>query len=224
MRVLVVEDDDLVREMAVAALRDAGFEVTQAGLRDAPRDDALPVAVRLPDLFDGTQDSGPQPGADPAAGPLQATSPLQLEASDPLRVLVVENNEPLREPIAEGLRQAGFEVVEACDGEEAMSHCDRPFDVLFTDIDLPGGMDGWTIAERWRETDPAIGVIYTSGFCLEQGRQVGGSRCIPKPYRPGHIVAAVVELANERSSRQTSVERNGAQIPASGAHMIVSQQ
>jgi DNA-binding response OmpR family regulator len=218
MRVLVVEDDDLVREMAVAALRDAGFEVTQAGSRDAPRDDALPVEVRLPDLFDGTQDSGPQPGAD------LATGPLQLEASDPLRVLVVENNEPLREPITEGLRQAGFEVVEACDGEEAMSHGDRPFDVLFTDIDLPGGMDGWTIAERWRETDPGIGVIYTSGFCLEQGRQVGGSRCIPKPYRPGHIVAAVVELANERSSRRTSVERNGAQVPASGAYAIVSQQ
>lgn len=218
MRVLVVEDDDLVREMAVAALRDAGFEVTQAASREAPRDDALPVEVRLPDLFDGTQDPDPRPGADPAAGP------LQLEAPDPLRVLVVENNEPVREPITEGLRQAGFEVVEACDGEEAMSHCDRPFDVLFTDIDLPGGIDGWTIAERWRERDPAIGVIYTSGFCLEQGRQVGGSRCIPKPYRPGHIVAAVVELANERSSRRTPVERNGARLAASAAHAIVSQQ
>jgi CheY-like chemotaxis protein len=214
MRVLVVEDDDLVREMAVAALRDAGFEVTQAASREAPADDALPVAVRLPDLFDGSQDFGPQLRADPAAGH------LQLEASDPLRVLVVENNEPLREPITEGLRQAGFEVVEACDGDEAMSHCDGRFDVLFTDIDLPGGMDGWTIAERWRETDPAICVIYTSGFCLEQGRQVSGSRCIPKPYRPGHIVAAVVELANERSSRHTSWERNGAHA---AAHPLLPQ-
>jgi DNA-binding response OmpR family regulator len=218
MRVLVVEDDDLVREMAVAALRDAGFEVTQAASREAPIDDALPVELRLPDLFDGRQNPDRPAASDPAA------SPLRLDASDAVRVLVIENNEPLREPITEGLRQAGFEVVEACDGEEAMSHCDQPFDVLFTDIDLPGGMDGWTIAARWREIDPAIGVIYTSGFCLEQGRQVGGSRCIPKPYRPGHIVAAVVELANERSSRRTSSEWNGADVPASGGHGLVSRQ
>src|SRR5215203_5793669 len=53
MRIVLVEDDDRVREMAVAALRDAGFEVTEAGSREAPTDDASPVDVRLPDLFDG---------------------------------------------------------------------------------------------------------------------------------------------------------------------------
>ena len=218
MRIVLVEDDDRVREMAVAALRDAGFEVTEAGSREAPTDDASPVDVRLPDLFDGVMNRERNLEPDPAE------THLQLEAADPIRVLLVENNEPVREPIAEGLRQAGFEVVEAADGREAMSHLSERFDVLFTDIDLPGGMDGWTIAERWREADPAIGVIYTSGFCLEQGRHVSGGRCIPKPYRPGQIVAAVVELANERSSRGTSVERNGTHVPASGGHGIVSQQ
>ena len=127
-----------------------------------------------------------------------------------IRVLLVENNEPLREPIAEGLRQAGFEVVEAADGQEAMSHLREHFDVLFTDIDLPGGMDGWTIAERWREADAAVGVIYTSGFCMEHGRQVRGSRCVPKPHRPGQIVAAVVDLANERTLRRSAPDPRGA--------------
>jgi DNA-binding response OmpR family regulator len=202
MRIVLVEDDDRVREMAVAALRDAGFEVTQAGAREAPTDDAPPVDVRLPDLFDRAVNR--EPNLEPAE------SHLQLEAADPIRVLLVENNEPLREPIAEGLRQAGFEVVEAADGPEAMSHLCERFDVLFTDIDLPGGMDGWTIAERWREADAAVGVIYTSGFCMEHGRQVRGSRCVPKPHRPGQIVAAVVDLANERTLRRPAPDPSGA--------------
>jgi DNA-binding response OmpR family regulator len=204
MRIVLVEDDDRVREMAVAALRDAGFEVTEAGSREAPTDDASPVDVRLPDLFDGVMNRERNLEPDPAE------THLQLEAADPIRVLLVENNEPLREPIAEGLRQAGFEVVEAADGQEAMSHLREHFDVLFTDIDLPGGMDGWTIAERWREADAAVGVIYTSGFCMEHGRQVRGSRCVPKPHRPGQIVAAVVDLANERTLRRSAPEPRGA--------------
>jgi DNA-binding response OmpR family regulator len=202
MRIVLVEDDDGMREMAVSALRDAGFEVTQLPSRAPPADDALPVEVRLPDLFDGTPDPSLEP--DPAA------AHLQLEAADPIRVLVVENNEPVREPVAEGLRQAGFDVVEAADGEEAISHLQERFDVLFTDIDLPGGMNGWTIAERWREADALVGVIYTSGFCLDHGRQVRASRCVPKPYRPGQIVAAVVDLANERTLRTPARDRVGA--------------
>ena len=150
--------------------------------------------IRLPDLFAGSTDSG----ADRT--PTLSSAHLTLETADPLQVLVVENNEPLREPIVEGLRQAGFEVVEAANGEEALSHIGQRFDVLFTDIDLPGGMDGWTIAERWREIDPNVGVIYTSGFCLDHGRYVQGGRCVPKPYRPGQIVAAVIELANTCAS------------------------
>ena len=108
----------------------------------------------------------------------------------------------MREPIVEGLRQAGFHVSEAADGQQATGHWGQSFDVLFTDIDLPGGMDGWRIAEHWRERDPTIGVIYTSGFCLEHARQVSGSRCVPKPYRPGQIVAIVVEVANEVASKR----------------------
>ena len=216
MRIVLVEDDDRVREMAVAALRDAGFEVTQAAAREAPTDDAPPVDVRLPDLFDGVVNR--ERNLDP--GP--AETHLQLEAADPIRVLLVENNEPLREPIAEGLRQAGFEVVEAADGQEAMSHLGEHFDVLFTDIDLPGGMDGWTIAERWREADAAVGVIYTSGFCMEHGRQVRGSRCVPKPHRPGQIVAAVVDLANERTLRRPAPDPRGAD--AAGDAGIVSRR
>ena len=207
MRVLVVEDDVAVRNIAVAALRQAGFEVTEPSQRQA---DSQPVDIRLPDLFAGATDSG----ADPT--PTMSSGHLTLETPDPLRVLVVENNEALREPIAEGLRQAGFGVVEAANGKEALSHIGQRFDVLFTDIDLPGGMDGWAIAQRWRENDPTIGVIYTSGFCLDHGRYVQGGRCVPKPYRPGQIVAAVVEVANMCASLP--------EVPTSSSHGLVSRQ
>ena len=200
MRIVLVEDDERMRDVAVAALRDAGFEVTGPAWPETPTGQAPPVDVRLPALFDAAANREPEPGE----------THLHLEAADPIRVLLVENNEPLREPIAEGLRQAGFEVVEAADGQEAMSHLRERFDVLFTDIDLPGGMDGWTIAERWREADAAVGVIYTSGFCMEHGRQVRGSRCVPKPHRPGQIVAAVVDLANERTLRRPAPDPSGA--------------
>src|SRR3712207_1755300 len=89
MRIVLVEDDDRVREMAVAALRDAGFEVTQAAAREGPTDDAPPVDVRLPDLFDGVVNR------EPNLAPDLAETHLQLEAADPIRVLLVENNEPL---------------------------------------------------------------------------------------------------------------------------------
>ena len=114
-----------------------------------------------------------------------------------IRVLVVENNLAVREPVTESLRQAGFEVVDVADGPDALSHSGQRFDILFTDIDLPGGLDGWAVAERWRERDRDIGVIYTSGFCLRPGRAVVGSRCLPKPYRPGRV-ATIVEMVNER--------------------------
>lgn len=195
MRVLVVDDNDAIREAAAAALRGAGFEVTQAAPEAAKGDEGRPLDVRVADPPQRPENSADDILPAPAAGH------LQLETAEPVRVLVIENNEPLREPIAEGLRQAGVEVVEAADAGEAMSRCDERFDVLFTDIDLPGGVDGWTIAERWRERDPDIAVIYTSGFCLDSRRQVSGSRCVAKPYRPGQIVAAVIELANERASR-----------------------
>jgi CheY-like chemotaxis protein len=195
MRVLVVDDNDAVREAAAAALRGAGFEVTQAAPEAAPGEEGRPLDVRVADPSEATESSSIETAPGAAAGH------LHLETAEPVRVLVIENNESLREPITEGLRQAGVVVVEAADAREAMSHCGERFDVLFTDIDLPGGVDGWTIAERWRDRDPDIAVIYTSGFCLDPRRQVSGSRCLAKPYRPGQIVAAVVELANERTAR-----------------------
>jgi CheY-like chemotaxis protein len=81
-----------------------------------------------------------------------------------MKVLVVEDDELVREVAVEGLTEAGFEVVEAASAEEALARCEEHVaDVLFTDIRLPGSLDGWDVAEQCRETNPGLPVIYATG-------------------------------------------------------------
>jgi len=64
-----------------------------------------------------------------------------------VRVLVVEDDSLIREIVVEALQDAGFDVIQARDGEEALTWCrQRVADVLITDIRLPGRIDGWEIA------------------------------------------------------------------------------
>jgi CheY-like chemotaxis protein len=72
--------------------------------------------------------------------------------------------------------------------------------VLITDIQLPGKIDGWQIAERCREHDPDLHVIYASGFPPVAARPVPGSLAPQKPYHPDDIVRAVQEAGAFRST------------------------
>ena len=72
-----------------------------------------------------------------------------------------------------------------------------PVDVLFTDINLAGGMDGAALARRAREMLPRLPVVYTSGRAtmLTQDTRVPGSMVVPKPYEPvlvGRLLAAAL--------------------------------
>ena len=80
-------------------------------------------------------------------------------------ILVVEDDALIREFVVEVLREEGYDVIHAANGEEALAWCGRQVaDVLVTDVRLPGGIDGWQIAERCREHDPALPVIYATGY------------------------------------------------------------
>ena len=68
-----------------------------------------------------------------------------------MKVLVVEDEELLRAVAVQALEDAGFQVIEATTGEEAIGKCQEALDVLFTDIRLPGKINGWDIAERCRD-------------------------------------------------------------------------
>jgi CheY-like chemotaxis protein len=70
-----------------------------------------------------------------------------------------------------------------------------PIDVLLTDINLPGGMDGMALARRARQLRPDLAVIYASARAvLKQEARVPGSVVLPKPYEPtvlAGLIAAV---------------------------------
>ena len=116
-----------------------------------------------------------------------------------MRILVVEDDSLIREFVVEALREQGFEVIHASDGEEALEWCKRQVaDVLVTDVRLSGEVDGWQIAERCREHDPELPVIYATGYSPVQPRPVPGSLLLQKPYHPDQIVQAVRQMTNSR--------------------------
>jgi len=116
-----------------------------------------------------------------------------------VRILVVEDDSLIREFVVEALREQGFEVIHASDGEEALEWCKRQVaDVLVTDVRLSGEVDGWQIAERCREHDPGLPVIYATGYSPVQPRPVPGSLLLQKPYHPDQIVQAVRQMTNSR--------------------------
>jgi CheY-like chemotaxis protein len=118
-------------------------------------------------------------------------------------VLVIEDEFFVRWNTARCLEDAGYVVVEAASGEEAIALCnsDTSIDVVFTDINLGGAADGWDVAECFRTVRPDVPVVYTSGKSLDPGRCVSGSAFVPKPYYESDILKACQRLtAGTRSN------------------------
>lgn len=115
-----------------------------------------------------------------------------------IRILFVEDEFFIREWIAQSLAEQGYAVDSVTNAADALSHIRRaPIDVLLTDINLPGGMDGTALARRARELRPDLAVIYASARAatLNYEARVPGSVVLPKPYEPavlGRLVSAAV--------------------------------
>ena len=111
-------------------------------------------------------------------------------------VLVVEDEWLLRDCISAHLRAARWRVLEARTGAAALAHLQarRPIDVLFTDIQLAGPINGWQVGASFREALPQIPVIYTSGEASRSDLAVPESLFVAKPYDPDVIVGACRSL------------------------------
>jgi two-component system, response regulator PdtaR len=111
--------------------------------------------------------------------------------------IVVAEDEPLiRMLVVEVLIQNGFEVLEACHAEAALVHLiARAADihVLFTDVTMPGTMNGLALAHHTRGHWPWIGLIIASGRPV-LGEMPVGSRFLAKPYLLSHAVRHAREL------------------------------
>ncbi len=124
-----------------------------------------------------------------------------VKASEPIHVLFVEDEPLISEWVTEALAEQGFSVQTVTNAADALAHlASVPVDVLFTDINLPGGMDGAALAWRARELRPHLPVVYASARAtlLKHDARVPGSIVVPKPYEPafvGRLLAAATRVA-----------------------------
>jgi two-component system, response regulator PdtaR len=113
-------------------------------------------------------------------------------------VLVVEDEALISTMIADSLADGGFAVHAVTSGEEALRYLSSgsAVDVLFTDINLAGDMDGSMLAQRARVMRPDLPIVFASGRwnVLEQLRSVPRSIVLPKPYSPLHALSVVQRL------------------------------
>ena len=109
------------------------------------------------------------------------------------RILVVEDELMLLEVVTAELEDAGFAVAQATTAETALDllATDAAIDILFTDIRLPGAMDGWQLAEAARGLRPNLTIIYATGFTQTPPRKAEGSLFFTKPYRAQAIIDAI---------------------------------
>ncbi|SCY92608.1 response regulator [Microvirga guangxiensis] len=117
------------------------------------------------------------------------------DGQQPLVVLLVEDEALVRMTAADVLREdGGFKVVEVVNADEALTVLEATADVraLVTDVEMPGSLDGFTLARVVKQAWPHIGIVVTSGRMAPEPKVLpSGAMFIPKPYRPADLVAAV---------------------------------
>ena len=113
-------------------------------------------------------------------------------------VLLVEDQDCVREVLADLLMDAGLEVAEAASGEEALDSLAEsgPPDVLVTDLDLGEGVSGLALAEDLSRKWPTLGVVFISGrpWLIDQHPLRPRERFLEKPCLAHQLLAAVHEL------------------------------
>jgi len=115
-----------------------------------------------------------------------------------IRVLVVEDEFLICDWVAEALAEQGFAVHTVSNAVDALRHlASAPVDVLFTDINLPGGMDGAALARHARDIIPGLAVVYASARVMPDAlTRVPGSIFVPKPYAPAHVGRILASTLN----------------------------
>jgi DNA-binding NtrC family response regulator len=118
----------------------------------------------------------------------------------PPKVLLVEDDETLRLVTSAALRDAGFEVVEAKTGDEAILLLADPDDIdaLFTDVRLPGTLDGIDLAHETRKIFPRMPVVIASGYAAQLTQRLRGLKppleFLRKPVSLEKIVATMRKM------------------------------
>lgn len=130
-----------------------------------------------------------------------ALSQEQYFPSAHLCILVVEDEFLIRMILSENLRNAGYQVIEACNADEALVLLDTTLpDLIISDVRMPGSLDGMGLLAAIKLIHPTLPVIITSGhFQAMQALAAGADNFVRKPYTFEPMLKVVqVELANRQ--------------------------
>jgi signal transduction histidine kinase/CheY-like chemotaxis protein len=150
-----------------------------------------------------------------------ATADAQPKATGET-ILVVEDDEGVRRTAVEALREMGYEVLEAGDAMEGVRLIvDRGgIDLLFTDVGLPGGVNGRALADAARSARPGMRVLFTTGYTrnavLKNGTLDRGVHFIAKPFNLAALAAKVREVL-EAPAQDAEIEAASPGAPAPDA-------
>jgi CheY-like chemotaxis protein len=121
---------------------------------------------------------------------------MSIMISAPLAVLVVEDEPLIRLSLVADLEDAGFGVYEAAGADEALRllSAHPEIEALFTDIDMPGSIDGLKLARLARLSHPKISILITSGYLkIAKNELPPETVYFSKPYDVGHVVNHIRE-------------------------------
>jgi CheY-like chemotaxis protein len=119
-------------------------------------------------------------------------------------VLIVEDEPLVRLDAVQSIEDAGFDVIEAADADEAIRILETRSDirVVFTDIHMPGSMDGLKLAHAVRNRWPPIKIIVTSGHGPVSAQDLPeGGRFFAKPYEATQITDTIREWTRREGGR-----------------------
>jgi CheY-like chemotaxis protein len=140
-----------------------------------------------------------------ATRPAASSQPMAPVARDTAarahRILLVEDNEQVADLAAALLQEAGHRVERAATARAALDALlgDASFDLVFSDLVMPGGMDGLELARTVRRRWPTLPVLLATGYSSEASQaQREGFRLLAKPYEPSVLLGTVSEMASPR--------------------------
>lgn len=158
--------------------------------------------------------------------PDKFASQVQAAPRGQERILLVEDNEEVRDHVSAMLSGLGYDVLCASGGQEALELLNRAgeIDLLFTDVMMPGGMNGREVALAARSTRPGLKVLFTSGYAegalQRDGRLEPGVLLLAKPFRKRDLAQKVRE-ALTAAPPQTDLVTPG---PAPGGRSPAGQE
>lgn len=142
------------------------------------------------------------------------------------KILVCEDETSIREFVVINLKRAGYEVVEAGSGEEAVEKYDAEqggVDIALLDIMLPG-MDGFAVCRELRQRSETMGIIMLTARTQEMekvgGLMMGADDYVTKPFSPSELVARVDALYRRVTAVRSRNEVNYLEKIESGAFVL----